>query len=243
MENELNWLDRVLANCPSGNCALYIRHAARDSGATVSGHIATVLTPEDEVLARSFGSRLKGRLEKVITAPKSRSQRTSQLILEGVGLDDEAIPAPVIGDPSAYFVDEEALISQLGVLPPDTARQSLLNGILRERAQWAHPDPRSAAKTILETIVRAITPGKIHGSRCSQRLNRRHGRPGIGERRYRLASRLSALPGRRCHLSRQRSNMAINGGALRSFALVGGYRCELPCLSFSQNSRFPLHSC
>jgi len=161
MAYELNWIDRVLANCPSGNCALYIRHAARDSGATVAGHRVTVLSPEDEALASGFGNRLKDRLGKVITAPGSRSQRTAHLILAGAELRDGPIPDSDIGDPSAYCVDEAALVNQLGELPPDIARQALMAGILRERAPWAPADPKSAARRILDKIVSAVAPGKF----------------------------------------------------------------------------------
>ena len=162
MSDALEWLDRTLANCPSGGCALYIRHASRDSQATMSEHIGQVLHPTDRALAIEFGGRLKGRLGDVVTASRDRSMHTAKCILAGAdSATQEPVTDPDIGDPSAYIADEEALLAQCEGLPPDTARQELLTGILRQTAPWATMDPKGAARRIQEKIIARIRPGKI----------------------------------------------------------------------------------
>ena len=134
MSGPLEWLERTLANCPTGGCALYIRHAARESGRNVVEHISISLHPADQALAIEFGSRLEGRLGTVVTAKGSRSAETAKWILLGAkpSTTSEIDALPIInadiGDPSAFIADEDALMTTLKGIAPELARQEMLNG-------------------------------------------------------------------------------------------------------------------
>lgn len=165
MTSAFSWLDATLKQVPLRGCALYIRHAVRSNSAhsTVRQHLQAQLATGDQELARSFGTRLSGRIGAVVSAPQYRSTETAKCLLEGATMDPAALRVDgTIGDPSAYVLNEESLTAEMSNLPLEDLHSVLLRGMLRP-ASWANPDPIAAAWSIQTLITNTISnnPGKI----------------------------------------------------------------------------------
>lgn len=125
--------------------------------------IRSGLAPKVAEQAHACGQQWAAYLGQVFAAPGDVPKLTAMALLKGAGRGHERLETDWdVGDPSAFVVDYPACATAIArQADTSSARECVLDGILRQRAAWAAPDPRAAAQRIQARLLSAMQPDKI----------------------------------------------------------------------------------